>query len=290
MYTTQKYLMNQYRIILSSGSILWLDTKKAIKYSKDSGYDGLEILPTRKVVRNIEDAIKLYGEDEWINFFSDLDYIKGIHQNWRLDIGLDKDYKINFLWSMFFTVIRLIFFPNVNKSKKIVGMLSKKLNLPVVTHDTSRKWTYDNNEFSGGIFLELLNIKKENPEEIKRWLTNKQHKIVVDTRDDQSLLWAKNHRLKDWKSFWMQIGLENIGGVQLTLIGKEGLQKILMHKMSMAEEQFLWLNQQKWGGIVTVEVNPLMLIVFNKGKIKQGLQTIADFIRKTLGEGKKWSN
>lgn len=290
MYTTQKYLMNQYRIILSSGSILWLDTEKAIKYSKDLGYDGLEILPTRKVVRNIEDAIKLYGEDEWINFFSDLDYIKGIHQNWRLDIGLDKDYKINFLWSMFFTVIRLIFFPNVNKSKKIVGMLSKKLNLPVVTHDTSRKWTYDNNEFSGGIFLELLNIKKENPEEIKRWLTNKQHKIVVDTRDDQSLLWAKNHRLKDWKSFWMQIGLENIGGVQLTLIGKEGLQKILMHKMSMAEEQFLWLNQQKWGGIVTVEVNPLMLIVFNKGKIKQGLQTIADFIRKTLGEGKKWSN
>lgn len=282
--------MSKNEIILSGGSIPWLGIKQSLDYAIDAGYDGLEILPTRKVIKELESVIKIYGEDQWANYFSNLNLIKGIHQNWRLDIGLDKEYKINPLWSLFFIVIRILLFPSIDKSKKIIEIVSKKLNLPVTVHEISNEWTHDDNEFSGGIFFEIISVKKRSPEEIKKWLTKKQHKIVVDTRDDQSLLWAKHYGFQNWKSFWEWIGLQNIGGIQLTLIGANGLKKILNDTVSTTEEQFLWLHKQKWQGIVTVEVNPLILFIATRGKVKQGLRTIADFVRQTIGNGNNWSS
>lgn len=282
--------MSRYKVILSSGSIPWLGLKEAFSYLLKTGYDGLEIVPTRKMTREIEDAVKFFGPDRWINHFTNINLIKGIHQNWRLDIGLDKEYRINLLLGIFFTIIRILLFPKPDKSRKIIKLVSEKLNLPVTVHDISNEWTNCDNEFSGGIFLEMIGEKGRSPEEIKSWLVNRKHKIVVDTRDDQSLLWARNYGLSDWKTFWEWIGIGNIGGIQLTLIGIDGLDKILRHQLSSAEEQFLWLNKQKWNGVVTVEVNPLILLLTTRGKIKQGLQTIATFVRQTLGEGNSWSN
>ena len=282
--------MSKNEIILSGGIIPWLGIKQSLDYAIDAGYDGLEILPTRKVIKELASVVKIYGEDKWVNYFSNLNLIKGIHQNWRLDIGLDKEYKINLFWSLFFTVIRILLFPSIDKSKKIIEIVSRKFNLPVTVHEISNEWTHDDNEFSGGIFFEIISAKKRSPEEIKKWLTKKQHKIVVDTRDDQSLLWAKNNRFKDWKSFWEWLGLRNIGGIQLTLIGINGLKKILNHSSSTAEEQLLWLHKQKWQGIITVEVNPLILFITTRGRVKQGLRTIADFVRQTMGDGNNWSS
>lgn len=282
--------MSKNEIILSGGIIPWLGIKQSLDYALDAGYDGLEVLPTRKVIRELTDVIKKYGEDKWVNYFSNLSLIKGIHQNWRLDIGLDKEYKINLFWSLFFTVIRILLFPGIDKSKKIIEIVSKKLNLPVTVHEISNEWTHDDNEFSGGIFFEIISAKKRSPEEIKKWLAKKQHKIVVDTRDDQSLLWAKNNRFKDWKSFWEWLGLRNIGGIQLTLIGVNGLKKILNHSYSTSEEQLLWLHKQKWHGIITVEVNPLILFITTRGRVKKGLRTIANFVRQTIVNGNNWSS
>jgi len=282
--------MSKNEIILSGGSIPWLGIKQALNYSIDTGYDGLEILPTRTVIRELESVIKIYREDRWADYFSNLKLIKGIHQNWRLDIGLDKEYKINLLWSLFFTIIRVLLFPKTDRSKKIIRIISEKLHLPVTVHDISKEWTHDDNEFSGGIFYEIISIKRRNPIEIKEWLIKKQHKIVVDTRNDQSLSWAKHYGFQNWKSFWEWIGLQNIGGIQLTLIGASGLKKILNHKLSTAEKQFLWLHKQKWNGTVTVEINPLMLFFVSRGRMKQGLQTIATFVRQTVGDGKNWSS
>lgn len=282
--------MNKRQIILSSGSIPWLGLKQALNYSIEVGYDGLEVIPTRRVVKDIENAIRVFGQERWISYFTNIRFIKSIHQNWRLDIGQDKEYRIKFLWSLFFNILRLILFPSIHRSSKVIGLISEKLNLSVTVHDISQEWTHDKKEFSGGISLEIIGEKKWSREEIAEWLVNENHKIVVDTRDDQSLLWAKNNGFNNWKSFWEWIGLIKIGGIQLTLIGAEGLRKILKHKSSTAEEQFLWLNKQKWNGVVTIEVNPFTLFCINKGKIKQGLQTIAAFVRQTLVEGRKWSN
>lgn len=282
--------MSKNEIILSGGSIPWLGIKQALNYSIDTGYDGLELLPTRKVTRELESIIKIYGEDKWANYFSNLNSIKGIHQNWRLDLGLDKEYKINPLWSLFFTVIRILLFPSIDKSKKIIEIVSKKLDLPVTVHEISNKWTHDDDEFSGGIFYEIMSAKGTNPAEIKKWLRKKQHKMVMDTRDDQSLLWAKNYGFKDWKAFWEWIGLQNIGSIQLTLIGASGLKNILNRTLSTAEEQFLWLYKQKWHGIITIEVNPLILFIVSRGRMKEGLRTIATFVRQTIGEGRNWSS
>lgn len=274
--------MDKTEIILSSGSIPWLGVKQALDYSRDAGYDGLEILPTRIVVNEIDIAIKLYGEDKWSNSFSNISFIKSIHQSWRLDIGLDKEYKINFIWSLFFIIIRILLFPHSDKSKRIIGIMSNKLNVPVVVHDISKEWVHNDIEFSGGILYEIIGTKIRSQKEIKKWLTEKQHKVVVDTRDDQSLLWANENKFKDWKSFWKWIGIQNIGGVQVTLIGSRGLEKILTGEQSIIEEQLLWLNKQKWKGTITVEVNPLMLFIANKGKFKQGLRKIVGYVRQSI--------
>lgn len=283
-------LMSKNEIILSGGSIPWLGLKQSLDYAIGTGYDGLEILPTRKITKEFENVIKVYGEDRWVEYFSNSNLIKGIHQNWRLDIGLDKEYKINFLWSWFYTILRILLFPKTNRSKKIITIISEKLHLPVTVHDISKEWTYGDSEFSGGIFFEIISVKKRSPEEIKKWLTKKQHKIVVDTRDDQSLLWAKNYGLRDWRAFWEWVELQKIGGIQLTLIGASGLKKILNHTLSTAEEQLLWLHKQKWQGIIIVEVNPLILFITARGKVKQGLRTIADFVRQTINDGNNWSS
>lgn len=281
--------MSNFKIILSGGSIPWLGIKESLSYSKNTGYDGLEVLPTRKVVSDIENAIRLFGKDRWTKYFKNLDNIYSIHQNWRLDITLDKQYKINLLWSLFFTITRILLFPNINKSKRIIEIISEKFNLPVTVHDISSKWTNCEREFSGGILYEIIGTKRK-PEEIKIWLREKQHKIVLDTRDDQSYLWAKKYGFKNWKSFWEWLGLKNIGGFQLTLIGASGLKRILTHKLSVAEEQFIWLHKHNWQGIITVEVNTLMLFILTRGRVKEGLRTIADFVKQTIGEGRSWTN
>lgn len=281
--------MSKCKVILSGASIPWLGINQATRYSIETGYDGLEILPTRKVVKDIENAIKLFGKDKWTKYFNNLDNIYGIHQNWRLDIGLDKEYKINFLWSWVYNFIRILLFPANYKSKRIIAIISKKLQIPVTVHDISKEWTYEKKEFSGGILYEIIGTKRT-PKEIKAWLKEKQHKIVLDTRDDQSLLWAKSYGFKNWQSFWEWIGLQNIGGVQLTLIGSNGLKKILNHSFSVAEEQLLWLHKQKWDGTVTVEANPLALFIITKGRTEQGLRIIADFVKQTAGSGNNWSN
>lgn len=282
--------MGKNEVILSGGSIPWFGIKQALNYTTDIGYDGLEIIPSRKVTKEIENALKVYGEERWSNCFSNSRLIKSIHQSWRLDIGLDKEYKIAYFWSWLFTILRLLLFPKTDKSQRIIRIISEKFHTPVTVHNMSEEWThYDNNEFSGGIHYEIIGVENRAPREIKEWLSKKQHKIVVDMRDDQSLLWAKKYGFDNWRSFWEWIGIQNIAGIQLTLIGVRGLNKILNHAPSLAEEQLLWLHSQKWQGSIIVEVNPLILFFLSKGKMKQGLQIIANFIRQALDYGKNWS-
>lgn len=282
--------MSKSKIILSGGSIPWFGIKQAIKYIIDVGYDGLEVIPSRIVTWEVENAIRVYGEDGWFNYFFNLRFIKSIHQSWRLDIGLDKEYRINYLWSLLFTILRILLFPKTDKSQRIIRIISEKFHIPITVHDISEKWTHDDNkEFSGGILYEIIGFGNRTTQEIKKWLSKRQHKIVVDTRDDQSILWAKKYGFRDWRSFWEWIGIQNIEGIQLTLIGVRGLNKILNHAPSLAEEQLLWLHSQKWQGSIIVEVNPLILFFLSKGRTKQGLQIIANFIRQTLDYGKSWS-
>lgn len=282
--------MKQNEILLSQGSILWLGLKKSIQYAANIGFDGLEILPTRIVIKEIKDLINKYGES-WhsniYNFFK----IKSIHQNWRLDNGLDNEYGISFMPSLFAFIIRLIFFPKTTISGRFVGKISKLLNIPVVSHSTNDKWTKDDygKEFSGGILYEIFNTKKVTKEMLKNWLTKNQHNVVVDTRDDQSLLWAKNQGFANYKNFWNWIGLNKIKNIQITLIGKKGIANIINHRESLVEKELLWLNKQNWKGNITVEINPLILLFLLKGDIKKGLTTINWFIKTTLHEGKKWS-
>ncbi|MEK7518142.1 MAG: hypothetical protein AAB583_06390 [Patescibacteria group bacterium] len=264
-------------ILLSLGTILWTNVKQAISLAKETGFDGLEILPTRIILNEKLNA-------------SDLSFVKGIHHNWRLDIGQDKKYGINILTSLAFILIRLIFFPSVSKSRTFLLYLSKTINCPVTVHDISSRWTKDNSqkEFKGGIMCEILDTTLT-PQTLKDWLNQASHFIVIDTRDDQSLLWAKKYGFNDWKEFWIWIGLKKIKSIQLTLIGTSGINKILKHQKTLAEEQLIWMNEQKWKGSITVEVNPISLLTSNKGRLKAGLKIISAFARQTLIHGKKWS-
>ncbi|OGH23375.1 MAG: hypothetical protein A2698_01940 [Candidatus Levybacteria bacterium RIFCSPHIGHO2_01_FULL_42_15] len=275
--------MQKNKILLSTGSILWMNVKDAIAFAHDTGFDGIELVPTKKVVTDFL--------NQPLDSLSYITSIKSLHQNWRFDAGLDKEYGINLMPSLLALTIRLIFFPKVTISEKYLSNISKFLNIPVVVHSINQKWTRDKDgkEFAGGILYEIFNIKNQNKATIKKWLYDKKHNVVVDTRDDQSLVWAKNQGFKDWTDFWNWIGLKKIGNVQLTLIGTKGIKKILNHKKSLAETQLLWLRKHKWKGSVTVEVNPLTLCVLNKGNLKTGLKTIASFVQQTLGERKNWS-
>lgn len=283
--------MKKNEILLSQGSILWLGLKKSIQYTEDIGFDGLEILPTRIVIKEINDLINRYGK-KWHSNLYKLYKIKSIHQNWRLDNGLDNDYGISLMPSLLSFIIRFIFFPKANTSRRFVGNISKLLNIPVVIHSTNDEWTRDNygKEFSGGILYEIFNTKKVTKEILKNWLTKNKYNVVIDTRDDQSLSWAKNHGFANYKDFWNWIGLKKIKSLQLTLIGMEGIRKILLHQNSLAEKQLLWLHRQSWHGSLVIEVNPVILYFLNKRDLKKGLAIILTFAKQTLEEGKKWSS
>lgn len=280
--------MTRNEILLSGGSVPWLGLQQTIHLAKSTGFDGIELVPTRKITSELMLIVK--KDKNIIHSLPELKYVKGLHQSWRLDIGNDKKYGLPLLVIPLFLTIRLLFFPEIKYSRRCIGFLSKTLNIPVTVHGISRKWTLDekNKEFAGEILYELIGDYAENPDKIKKWLKEKNHYVVVDTRDDQSLKWARKYGLNDWRTLWTWIGLEKIKSIQLTLIGPKGLSRILNKQYSLAEEQFLWLHAQDWKGSVTVEVNPLTLFLLYKGRLKKGLQEIALFIRKTLNEGKKW--
>lgn len=281
--------MRRNEIILSGGSVPWLGLKQTIHLAKNVGFDGIELVPTRKITSDIVPILK--EKQNVIQSLPELKHVRGFHQSWRLDIGNDRRYGLPLLVISLFLTVRLLFFPNIKYSRKCIGFLSKVLNIPVTVHGISREWTlYEKNkEFEGGILYELIGDYAEDPDKIKKWLKEKNHYIVIDTRDDQSLAWAKKHGFNDWRVLWTWIGFEKIKSIQLTLIGPKGLKRILNRQYSLAEEQFLWLHAQNWKGTVTVEVNPIILFLLYKGNMQKGLREIASFVNRTLNEGRNWS-
>lgn len=282
--------MKKNEILLSGGSIPWHGLRRSIRYIKDIGYDGIEIVPSRNIISEIKNTIRKYGKDNWQNHIQNLNLIKSLHQNWRLDMGLDTSYGIEFPMTIFFIILRFILFPRIKESNETIKSLLKKLKIPIVVHDLSSKWTKDNanREFLGEILYEIMGTSMA-PGKLKSWMEKENHNIAIDSRDDQSLLWGKKYGHKTWQDFWKWIGIEKIKNLQLTLIGIKGLRKIMNHQNSLPEEQLLWLNRKKWNGKVTVEVNPLTLLFLCKGDMKKGFIIIRQFIRRTLVEGKKWS-
>jgi len=283
--------MKKNNILLSTGTILWMNVKQAIFLAKETGFDGIELVPSRQIIKGIKHILNqthLGREKTHISYFK---HIKGVHHSWRLDIGHDLEYGLPFLLIPFFTIIRFFFFPKVKESRAYISTLSKTLNMPVTVHKISPTWVLNDNgkEFEGGVLYELIGNYSKSKESLKSWLEDNKHNIVVDTRDDQSVIWGRRHGFYDWKELWQWIGLSKIKNIQLTLIGKKGLTSIFNRSHSLAEEQLLWLHEHKWKGTVTAEANPLAIFLLCRGNIKNGLTEIASFIRKTLIEGKKWS-
>lgn len=275
--------MSKYKIYLSLGVIPWLGINDAITFAKECGFDGIELLPTRKVSQEIK--------NDSLYHIRSPENIESIHQSWRLDIGHDHDYDIGFISSFFYTVLRFVFFPPTQTSKKIITTLSKIYNIPVTVHTISDDWTKDDkkNEFEGGINFEILEEKQFTKNDLKKWLEDSKHSMVIDTRDDQSLRWAVNNGFRSFEDFWTWIGIDKIKNVQLTLIGRNGIEKILNHKETLAEKELHWLNKVNWKGSVIVEVNPLMLFFVTRKGIKTGLREIVLFIHTVLDNNKKWS-
>lgn len=282
--------MKKNEILLSAGSIIWLGLKNCITYAKNVGYDGLEIVPSRMIVSEIKNIIKNPDKYSLSKHLNNINFIKSIHQSWRLDIGLDKFYNIKLPTSMLFTTSRLILFPKIKESSEAIKYLSDNLYLPMTVHDLSEKWTKDNlnKELSKEILYEILD-KSMSPNKLKNWMKKANHNVVIDSRDDQSLMWAKRYGFKTWKIFWKWLDIEKIKSYQLTLIGMKGLSRIMRHQKSLPEEQLLWLFNKKWRGNIVVEVNPLIIFFLFKGNMKRGLKLINEFARQTLIEGKNWS-
>lgn len=283
--------MNKSTILLSGGIIPWLGLTKSLKFVREVGCDGLEVVPVRSVISEIENAVKKHGERLWAKEFKDSKLIKSVHHSWRLDLGKHDEYGIDFFPNIIANATLLTFFPSNTTAVKYLSIVIDTLNCPITVHDLSKIWTDDleDQEFSGEILYEILGPNSENPDNIKRWLLHKNHKLVVDTRDDQSLLWARKHGFANWQTFWQWVGTKKIGNVQLTLMGQKGMGFIFDHKKTLAEEEFLWLNENNWHGSVTIEANPIMLFYLCRGNIKRGLRTIIQFIQTTLNEGKRWS-
>ncbi|MCL5432981.1 MAG: hypothetical protein M1524_02600 [Patescibacteria group bacterium] len=272
--------MIYHEILLSLGSFPWLGLKKSILLIKRINYDGLEILPTRKITQEVKKEQKIGKE---------LLLIKGIHQSWRLDNGLDAEYRISIFTSFFYRLLRYVFFPSISDSNETIAILSKRLNVPLTIHDISETWTLEFKNINQTRYnYEIFNNSLK-PSAIKTWLELSGNNIAIDTRDDQSLIWAKQNGFKNWKEFWKWLGLKKIKNIQLTLIGRKGISDIFLHKHSVTEEQLLWLNKNNWKGSVTVEANPLNLFILSKGNVHRGLILIGKFIRSTLDEGRKWS-
>ena len=265
--------MSKYKIILSGGTVPWMNLKQTLKLVGEVGYDGLEILPTRRVISDFKNLVEL-------NPLA----VQSVHQSWRLDNPLDKEYGISFLKSLLFKGIGYIFFPSIGKSNNVMNLLISKKKLPLVVHDVSPRWTGNSeNEIQLEIFKNIIKKNK-----FKDWLKIDNHAVVIDTRDDQSLEWAKNNGFKKWKEFWKWIGLEKIKSVQLTFIGTGGIKKVLKHKYILAQDQLIFLHQNKWIGSVVIEVNPISLLL-NGTSIKKGLKIIKQFVETTLGKGQEWS-
>lgn len=276
------------KILLSLGCIPWFGIEQSVKYARRLGYDGIELLPTRKVNHEINQAIKDYGEN-WKIVFSYIDHVAHVHHSWRLDTGWDEAYGIGHISSFLFRYIRTILFPTDAVTISCINRLVEALHIPVTVHDITPRWTKNQqSEFSGGIAYEIMNTDKTK-KELKKWLHQKGHLIVIDSRDDQSLSWAKHNGFSDWKEFWTWIDLKNIVNYQLTLIGMNGVKRILHRKNTLAEKQLLWLHQKRWKGSVTVEINPLVLFLTSNCHFQKGFKAIADFINTTLIEGKRWS-
>jgi len=277
--------MNKNKILLSTGSLIWFGLQKAMLYAGKTGFDGLEVVPSKNIVLEIKKIDYSFLENNY-----NLNMIGNVHQSWRLDMGMDKSYGIQFPTNIFFAILRFVFFPKVQQSNDLIKFLSDNLNVPVTVHDLSNKWTEDNNnkEFSGGISYEIIG-NAINPEKLKQWMKNPKHNIVTDSRDDQSLLWARKYGFDSWQKFWIWIGVDKIESYQLTFIGYNGLRKIFRHQKSLPEEQLLWLYQNNWRGKVVVEVNPLIALILCKGNLKKGFKIINQFVRQTLFEGRRWS-
>jgi hypothetical protein len=273
--------MKYKEILLSSGSLPWMNIIQIVNFANETNYTGIELLPTRI----IPFGLKIINQQ---NSFKSK--IKSIHQNWRLDTGHDKSYGIKFPMNIFFVLLRFIFFPKINRSTEDIKLLSDKLCIPVTVHDLSDKWTKDNDDkdFSGGISYEIIG-SAVNPEKLKQWMKNSRHNVVIDSRDDQSLLWAEKYGFDSWQKFWRWLGIDKIESYQLTFIGYNGLQKIFRHHKSLPEEQLLWLKKNNWNGKVVVEINPLMILILCKGDLKRGFKTINQFVRQTLIENRRWS-
>lgn len=272
--------MKNIKIVLSSGCFPWMSLGKVCSLAQKTGYGGIELLPSRKMSNELKrPSTKPL-----------LKKINGLHQNWRLDIGLDKSYGIQFPLSALFTILRLVLFPETKTSNETLKLLSAELNLPVTVHNLSEKWTKDNDkkEFKGGILLEIIGTSI-NPREIKNWIRQKKHNITLDSRDDQSLIWARKYGFITWQIFWKWLGVKKIKNYQLTFMGTDSLRKIMRHEKSLAEDQLLWLNKNKWEGHVTIELNPLVLFFLFKGDLEKGLKAINQFVKRTLILGKKWS-
>lgn len=281
------YVMKKNIILLSSGSVPWMTISDAASFATKTGFDGIELLPTRRIVSELKKMNALCTNDLLLQ----LKNVKSIHQSWRLDIGNDNEYGFTHIVSFLATFIRLFLFPKPEFTQQYISALSEKLDLPVTVHDLSSKWTADigEKEFKGGIYYELIGTFGKNPSIVKRWLKLPKHGIVLDTRDDQSLLWAKKYGFANWQAFWQWIGLSNIKNIQLTLIGSRGMKNIFIHAKSLAEDQFLFLHNNNWSGSITAEINPLTLFLLSKGDLKKGMRIISSFVRHTLHEGNRWS-
>lgn len=275
-------------VLLSGGTVPWMGIKEATSLAKKTGFTGIEVLPVRKVVREVNNEPR---DDfrEKTGRIEQLRSVKSLHHSWRLDE--QRIPKLN-LETILFGIARPLFFPKIDKSERVLSFLSRTLNIPVVIHDFSPNWTRDDKgkEFDGGLLMEIPGNNAPAPAVIQKWMKNNNHNFVVDTRDDQSLEWAKKYGFSCWEELWIWIGLRKIKNVQLTLIGWRGIYRILSHKPTLAEEQFIWLNSHVWKGSVTVEANPIMLFLLNKGRLKGALKKVSRFVRTTLVNGKKWSH
>ena len=104
--------MIKYKIILSGGSMPWMNLKQSLKLVEEIGYGGVGILPTRRVAFDIKNSVEL-----------NLLAVHSIHQSWRLDNSLNKKYGISFLNSLLLKGIGYIFFPSIGKSNSVINLL-----------------------------------------------------------------------------------------------------------------------------------------------------------------------
>ncbi len=273
--------MKKNEILLSSGCILWYGLEEAVRFATEVGCDGLELLPTRRITKDLRDNNKLSKF---------LPFIKSIHHSWRLDINQDRFYAIPLFTSLFFNSIRYAFFPSNHFSREVISSIIKNNDLPVTVHNLTDKWLLNNEgKEYGHILYEIMGDTSVKPEKIKAWLNSDHHYIAIDTRDDQSLIWAKENGFNDWTEFWSWLGLNKIKNIQLSLIGKQGIKQILYHRSSFAEQQLLWLHENHWEGTVTIEVNPISLFLLTKADLRKGLTIITQFVRQTCTNGENWS-